>query len=240
MVNGFQKELFKARFSWGKLTFISPARLRRAPKIRELWKKTRYRPSDLRSPNSCQVPQVLVDWSHSYSRTVVKESPKSGGEHGALTEVTNGNVNPGIHLNVNECESFLFVVLCFLPAIKLPNESTSAVDTSMLFIQLTLKPSTQARLRIGPRAERPKSRVICSWQRTFFPRSDRIPLSPASPFSPPQTPPWQSSCNSVLRRLALPLPRKLRARSPVLRRCWPFFDFVPRAWRLRNRYCSHV
>ena len=92
-------------------------------KIRELWKKTRYGPSDLRFPNSHRVPQVLVDWSHSYSRTVVKESPKSGGEHGALTEVTNGNVNPGIHLNVNECESFLFVVLCFLSAIKLPNET---------------------------------------------------------------------------------------------------------------------
>jgi len=54
-------------------------------------------------------------------------------------------VNLGIDLNANEPEvlvSFLFVVLRFLSAINVPNQSHRD-RFSMLFIQLTFKPSTK-------------------------------------------------------------------------------------------------
>ena len=91
----------------------------------------------------------------------------------------------------------------------------------MLLIQLVLRPGEQIRaanrFSHGAAAEHVNYPYLCIILLTARWNS-ALPLFLLRLHKHPS---WQRSRGGTLRRFVLPLPKKSRARSPVLRRCWP-------------------
>jgi len=90
----------------------------------------------------------------------------------------------------------------------------------MLFIQMTLKPRAQKRTRLALvlSAQTACNLFITAYN---FPTARWNSALPLFLLRLHKHPSWQRSRGGTLRRFVLPLPKKSRARSPVLRRCWP-------------------